>query len=669
MSRPQIPDSDFADVDAIIAGAMEAWRPPPKLSLSEWADEHFYLSPENAAVPGRWKTLPYQRAIMDAMTDPAVERVTLLKSARLGYTLMVSACVGYHMHHAPCPILLVQPTVDDARGYSKETVAPMLRDVPVLAKIVVEDAEDTGARDSGNTILHKKFPGGVLSLVGANSGSGFRRVSRRVVVFDEVDAYPLSAGSEGDAIKLGTMRTQAYWDRKIIAGSTPTLAGTSRIEALFLEGDQQRFFVPCPHCGHMAPFVFRGSGGHRMEWPEGEPDKAFFSCQARGCVIEHKDKRAMVDAGEWRAENPHTKPEERQHASFHIWTAYSFNENTDWKHIAKEFLSSKSDPKKLQVFVNTWLGETWQEQGEAPDWEKLHGRREQYEIGVAPPQALVLTAGVDVQKDRFVYEVVAWAPGKESWSVDVGEIFADTANEAEWAKLDELLNRDFGGISIRMLAVDSGFRTNTAYNWARRHPMSRVICVKGQATADRLIGTGSPVDVTVSGKRIARGYKVFPVGTDIAKDELYGWLRLVRPEEGQPFPPGWCHFPEYGEEYFKQLTAEHLVSKLSPRGFTVHEWQVQPGRQNHWLDCRVYARAAAALLGLDRMRPVERRAPAAPAMALAAVAAMNRDRVDPDTALNPPSPASKPARPPRRGSGFLAGTRGPGRPRGKGWLR
>lgn len=673
MSAPQIPDSDLANVDAILFGAMGVWRPPPKLSLSEWADEHFYLSPENAAVPGRWKTLPYQRAIMDAMTDPSVERVTLQKSARIGYTLMVSAAIGYHIHHAPCPIMLVQPTVEDARGYSKETIAPMLRDVPVLSGIVFNDSEEKGPKDSGNTILHKTFPGGVLSFVGANSGSGFRRVSRRVVVCDEVDAYPSSAGSEGDAIKLATMRTQAYWDRKIVAGSTPLVAGTSRIEALFLEGDQQRFHVPCTQCGHMAPLVFRGAAGHVMTWPEGEPGKAFFSCQANGCVIEHADKRNMVERGEWRAGNPHTNSEKRRHASFHIWTAYSFNENTDWADIVEEFLKSKDNPKTLQVFVNTWLGEAWQEQGEAPDWERLYARRERYPVGVAPAEALVVTAGVDVQKDRFVYEVVGWGKDKQSWSVDAGEIYADTANDESWLKLDELLARDFGGAAIRMLAVDSGFRTNTAYNWARRHPMNRVVAIKGSANARAIIGTPSPVDVHVNGKRLARGYKVFTVGTDVAKSEIYGWLKLPRPEEGAAFPPGWCHFPEYGEEYFKQLTAEHLVSKQNGRGFTVHEWQVQPGRQNHWLDCRVYARAAVQLLGLDRMRAPSRVVRAEPSRRAPV------ERVEPgavSTAAEIQREAAREAkarglveRVKRRSSGFLSGARGSGRPRGKGWLR
>ncbi len=232
------------------------------------------------------------------MTDSRVEQVSVMKSARVGYTLMVTAFIGYHIHQAPAPILVVQPTVDDAKGYSKEGIAPMLRDCPVLSEIVFEEAEEVGPRDSGNTILHKKFPGGVLSMVGANSGAGFRRVSRKKVIFDEVDAYPPSAGSDGDQIKLGTMRTQAYWDRTIIAGSTPLVAGASRIERLFEEGDGRRYFVPCSSCGHLAPLVFNGDAGHRMTWPEGKPEEAFFTCQKNGCVIEHAQKREIIARGQ-----------------------------------------------------------------------------------------------------------------------------------------------------------------------------------------------------------------------------------------------------------------------------------------------------------------------------------------------------------------------------------
>jgi phage terminase large subunit GpA-like protein len=595
-----------------LVGAATALRPPPKLSLSEWADRYFYLSAESAAEPGRWHTLPYQRGILDAITDPAVERVTVMKSARVGFTKCLNAAIAYYMHQDPCPILVVQPTVEDAEGYSKEEIAPMLRDCEVLAGLVRENTVKTSA----STILHKTFPGGVLSMVGANSGRGFRRVSRRVVIFDEVDGYPPSAGSEGDPIKLGERRAEYYWNRKIIAGSTPLIAGASRIEELFESADRRRYHVPCPHCGHMDFFTFdrKADRGHTMRWHDGQPETAFFECRAGGCVIEETGKRAMLDLGEWRADGVFVG-----HASFHIWAAYSLSPNASWGQIATEFLEAKrGGPEKLKTFVNTTLGETWKERGEAPDYERLYQRRESYAIGTVPAGVVVLTAGVDVQKDRLVYEVVGWAPNKESWSVDAGELYGDTAIEASagtperpspWAKLNDLLSRTYGSHSIAMLAVDSGYATQVVYGWARQYPMSRVIACKGVSGARMLVGAPSPVDVTTGGRKIRRGCKVWPVGVDIGKSELYGWLRMT------DVGPGYCHFPEHGEAFFQQLTAEHLVTVVNRRTHRAKmEWQVLPNRENHFLDCRVYARAAAAVLGIDRMAPAKP-APATPVAA------------------------------------------------------
>jgi terminase, large subunit len=565
------------------------------------------------------------------------------------------------MHQDPCPIMVVQPTVEDAEGYSKEELAPMLRDCPVLVELM----PDPTARDSANTILHKVYPGGSLSVVGANSGRGFRRVSRKVVIFDEVDGYPPSAGTEGDQIKLGVRRTEYYWDRKILAGSTPLVAGRSRIEDMFEAGDQRRYYVPCPQCGHMDFLVFReGERGHFMQWPEGKPEEAYFVCRANGCIIEHKDKRLMVERGEWRPDAPF-----QGHASFHVWAAYSYSPNATWGQLAAEFLeANKAGREKLRTFVNTVLGETWQEQGDAPDWQRLYQRREEYPRATVPAGVLFLTAGVDVQRDRLVWEVVGWGEDKQSWSIDAGVIPGDTAKErgGPWEELDELLARawpreDGPPASILMLGVDSGDNTQVVYNWARRYPMSRVIACKGSATAKTIIGAPSAVDVTVRGRRLARGYKVWPVGVGIAKGELYGWLRLDPPtkESGEGYPPGYCHFPELGEDYFKQITAEHLVSITKRTGFTVFEWQVLPGRENHWLDCRVYARAAAALVGLDRHAAAARaRAtppPAAPARP--AAPAVTEEAAAPAPASREAAPAAAPRQARERG-GWLGDRRG-----------
>ncbi len=614
-------NADIKEVrlDAVIAGL----KPPPILTLSEWADEHYRLTVESSAAPGRWKTLPYQVEIMDAMSSPLVTDVTLMKSARVGYTLMISAAVGYFVHQAPCSILFAQPTVEDAKSFSKDTIAPMIRDVPVLAAVMRDEADDKGPKGSDNTIQGKRYPGGRLSLIGANSGAGFRRRSCKVFIGDEVDAWPESAGSDGDPVSLGKKRTEYFWDRKHFLGSTPLVEGHSRIESSFKSGDQRRYHVPCPHCGAEDYLVFskKSDGpGHHMRWPEGRPQDAYFECSANGCLIEHKDKREMVTAGRWVAAQPFTG-----HASFHIWAAYSFSPNATWGHIAQEFLKAKSGGREtLRTFVNTALGEVFRESGDAPDWERLYQLREHYPMATVPDGVKILTCGVDVQKDRVVYEVVGWGLGRESWSIDAGVIPFDTSNEADWAKLD-LLNRSYpstaGLMTVRMLAIDSGFNTQMVYQWARRY-VGRVIAIKGTATSRTLVSSPTPVDVTHNGRRIARGCKVWPLGVDIAKNELYGWLRLQPPtkESGLPYPDGFCHFPEHGEDFFKQLTGEHLVSSTKRTGYAQHEWQMIPGRENHYLDARVYARAAAFVCGADRMGAKPAPAPEVPPPALPPVA-------------------------------------------------
>jgi terminase, large subunit len=592
----------------IFVRARQALRPPPRLNLSEWAEAHFYLSAESAAEPGRWRTLPYQRGIMNAITDPSVTRVSVMKSARIGYTKIVNATVGYYIHQDPCPIMVVQPTIEDAQGYSKEEIAPMLRDCPSLALIVPEPK----TRDSDNTILLKRFPGGSLSMVGANSARGFRRVSRKVVIFDETDGYPASAGSEGDQIQLGIRRTEYYWDRKIVDGSTPTDAGRSRIENAFHAGDQRRYYVPCPHCHAMQVLVFR-----QLKWPKNKAELAVYVCIHCGAEIEHSQKRDMVTAGEWRP-GPHAQFPDAPapapfhgHVSFHIWAGYSFSPNATWAQLAKEWIdANQRGAEHLKTFINTALGEPWQDRGEAPDWERLYQRRDLYQLGTCPLGVLLLTCGVDVQKDRLVYEVVGWGREKRSWSIDAGVLPGDTSDftgRGPWPALEQLLARRFdhesgAGLSIAMLAIDSGFNSQNVYAWARKHPMSRVIAVRGVPTAHVLIGMPQPVDVTLGGRKLKRGYKVWAVASGMAKSELYGWLALQPPtkESGDVDPPGFCRFPEHGEEYFKQLTAEQLVTHRNPRGYMSFQWEVVPGRENHFLDTRIYARAASAVVGLDR---------------------------------------------------------------------
>jgi phage terminase large subunit GpA-like protein len=601
-----------------------AWRPPPKVSLSEWADKHFRLS-SGSADAGRWHTRPYQREILDALIDPAVEWVSVIKSARIGWTEMIKAATAYFMKEDPCPIIGVLPTVELAEIFSREMLAPMLREMPVLAELI----QGAAVKTTGRTMLHKTFPGGVMSLVGANSAAGLSMLSRRLLWLDEVDRMPLSAGGEGDPVALAVTRTKTFWNRKIMAGGTPTIAEVSRIAELFEAGDQRRRYWPCPHCGHFDFLVFRerpDGRGHVMRWPDGRPDAACFECASCHLPIDESHKSAMDEAGEWRADAPYQgDPSVRIHASFSIWTAYSTSPNAGWGEIATEFTkANKLGSEKLRVFVNTVLGETWQERGEAPPWEGLYQRRETYEIGTVPAGVIVVTAGVDVQKDRLVPEVVGWGANRESWSIFAEEIHGDTAllvgPESPWVKLDELLARTFPGadgrvFTIARMAVDGGWQTTNAntqvvYAWGRTHERSRVMVTKGVQGARALIETATPVDVTLAGKKIQRGYRVWPIGVDVAKGELYGWLRLQH-VEGDP-PPGYCHFPEHPAEYFRQLTAEHLMTHVNPKTrVKTLRWEGLPNRENHALDARILARVAAAAIGIDRL--ATRSAPPPPA--------------------------------------------------------
>ena len=636
----------------LAARAREAWRPPPRLRLSEWADQNFYLSVESSAEAGRWRTIPYQRGMLDAITDPWAVNVSIMKSARVGYTKMIDIAAAYYIVHDPCPIMIVQPTETDAEEFSKEEIAPMLRDIPLLENLIASKT-----RDSSNTILHKTFRNGaVLQMVGANSPTGFRRVSRKVVMFDEVDGYPASAGAEGDPIRLGIKRSEYFWDRKIVAGSTPTIAGASRIERRTSEGDQRRYFVPCPHCGEMQFLKFKN-----LKWPKGNPLAAHFVCEVNGCVIEEQHKRWMVERGEWVATVPENYTIGR-HASFYIWAAYSYSPNAAWGQLAAEFVAAdKAGVEELQTFVNTVLGEVWQDRGEAPDHKRLYERREDYAIDSVPAGAVFLTSGVDLQKNRLVYEVIGWGEGKENWSVDAAEIPGDTSNADDpcWQQLSALLEKEWPGpddrrFKILMMAVDANYNTTQVVTWCRRYPMSRVLAVRGVANQTILLGPPAKIDITVGGKRMKAGYKYWPVGVNVAKTELYGWLRLDAPVDGASAPPGFCHFPKYGEHYFNKIPAEHLVAHKKKNGFVSLEWELIAGRENHYLDARIYARAAAAAAGIDRIRPKlpkpgnpSRPASAAPAPPITAPA----DPARPDAGASPV--------PERSGRGWLNG--GPSR--------
>jgi len=638
MPRPEVLS---LDIDRMTAEAAASWfpllRPPPRLSLAEWAEQHARLY--NGAA---FRPYPYQRDILDAMADPAVETVTLMKSARVGYTQMLSAVIGYHIAHEPSRLMIVQPTLEDAEDYSKDTIDP-LHDWPVLDGLLA----DIGAKKRGDTIKRKSFPGGSLKITGANSPRAFRRIDLDVILFDEVDGYPATAGSEGDQIALGRKRLQQSLHPLAVIGSTPTLDGGSKIADWFGRGTQERYYVPCPHCGEFQVLVWGDGSGAGIRWRDGDPATAHYVC-ANGCVIEEGHKLDMIERGRWRA----GAPDVAGHRSFHIWSAYCPLPGAAWPRLVAEFLSARKDRDRLQVFTNTVLGEAWVDRGEAPEWERLYDRRESWETGTVPAGGLFLTAGADVQRDRIEVSVWAWGRSKESWLIDHRVLEGDPFGRMVWLQLATLLAGNYrhaagADLPITMTAIDAGdgVTQEIVKSWVRTAGAA-VMAIKGSSQAlAPILGQPSSADINFKGRRIANGVRLWPVGSSAAKSELYGWLRQPRPslESGEQFPPGFVHLPAFvGEEYCRQLVAEHLVRR-GVKGRQVASWEKLRER-NEALDCRVYARAAAARQGLDRMRATDFEALEASLTVSTAVVLAPRRPPPPDTqeSLELNSPPDRP---------------------------
>ncbi len=580
--------------DKILRRALRVLAPPPDLKVSEWADRERRLSAESSAEQGRWSTdrAPYQRGMLDAVNEPGIHKIIIKASAQIGKTEIDLNVIGYFIHQDPSPILMLQPTLDMAETFSKDRLTPMIRDTPALQGKV----HDARTRDSGNTMLHKQFPGGHITIAGANSPASLASRPVRVVICDETDRYPASAGEEGDPVKLAQKRATTFHNKLYIENGTPTIEGVSRIDQSFEESDQRFFFVPCPLCNEK----------QILKWPNfifdrekiGDKEYAInvrYKCELCEKEFDDAKKPWILKNGEWIATST-----SRGIAGFHIWEAYS--PWVRWEQIANEFIEAKKSVETLKVWVNTSLGETWKEKGEAPDWKRLYDRREQYEKNKIPEPVMLLVAGVDVQAKRIEVEIVGYGKDKQSWSIDSRVLEGDTAKEETWNKLTEVLYQAWPhesgfNMNLQMMAIDSGYNTQHVYNWARKHSPVRVMVVKGTDTATVMVDRPKLIDININGKKIKRGINLWMVGVGIAKSEIYGWLRQEKPIDGGDYPHGYCHFPEYGDEFFKQLTAEHMEAKIIG-GRKKYVW-VKSYERNEALDCRVYARAAAARLGLD----------------------------------------------------------------------
>jgi len=569
----------------LIERIAKGFKAPENLTVSEWADKYRMLSAENSAEPGRWHTdkAPYQREIMDAIGDPHIRKVVIMSAAQIGKTAMLMNMLGYYMHYYPAPTLVMQPTLDMAQTFSKDFLAPMLRDTPVLRELV-----DTKSRYSGNTILKKNFPGGHVTIIGANSPASLASRPIKVLLADEVDRYPASAGTEGDPLLLAQKRQTTFWDKKTVVVSTPVLKANSRIAKEYEESTQEEWCVPCPKCGHYQPMEWKNVVFDKNDLSKG----VTYKCEKCGQQSQEHEWKKMGQRGHFVAANPTAETR-----GFHLNTLASTF--CGWKEIVEKFLvadelSKQGDHDKLKTWINTELGEPWDEPGTSMDDTELINRREIYEAQV-PDGVLILTAGVDVQDDRFEVEVVGWGIGKESWGIRYQKIFGDMVSEQVWRDLDAFLLQPFyrkDGTIMRIAAafVDSGgHHANEVYRFTKARWERRVWALKGRGGQD-VPFFSNPT------KNNREKAPLFTIGVDTGKALLFQRLKVLN------HGPNYCHFPlneeaGYGEEYFKGLTAERMVVRIR-KGRSVIVWELidSAHKRNEPLDCRNYAQAIMEVL-------------------------------------------------------------------------
>lgn len=580
----------------LIEGFLKGIEPIAIMTVTEWAEKNRYLSSESAAEPGRWRTsrTPYLKDLMNDMSPMSpVNELIGMKGVQLGWTEMLLNAIGCFMDINPCPIMYVGPTKEMVEGLSKSRIDPMIEMSPALrAKIA-----PARSRDSGNTILSKRFAGGIFTMTGSNSAASLRSRPILLLALDEVDSYPANIDDEGDPASLAEKRTSTFGDRRKIAKiSTPTVEGASRIERSIETTDYRKYFVPCPHCQTMQTLEF-----DLLRWEKNQPETVKYKCNTCPEFIEERFKQFMFEGGQWRA----TKPENAhpQRVGYHMNSLYSPYGWLSWKTIAAEWdkANLENDVNLLRVFVNTILGETWKEKGDVPPWENLYNRREAYPFNKPPKEVVFITAGADVQKDRIEVEIVGWCRGKRSISLDYRVLQGNTENVEVWNQLAQIVNETWQRadgliLPLNRMAVDTGYNTSYVYDFCRQFPITQVVAIKGSDSQGVIFSAPKKVDVTLQG-RAAGTIRLWHIGVSVVKNELYGWLRLEKPETG-PAPAGYCHFPQYGQDYFKGLTGEQVEFK-TVRGFKKYQW-VKKFERNEPLDCRVYARAAAAIVGIDR---------------------------------------------------------------------
>lgn len=557
--------------------ALAALRPPPARPLANWIEDSIHFPATVSALPGRVRLWAYQRGICDAIDDPDVSRVTVIKSARIGYTSLLTAVIANYVANQPCPILAVLPTQDDCRDYAVGDIEGTFDASPELRGLLDSESDETGR----STLMSKRFPGGSLKLVAAKSPRNLRRHNAKILCLDETDGFDF--GNEGDPIKLAEMRTLAFPDRKILAGSTPVF-DHGPISRLYAESDQRVFEVPCPECGDYSEVRWAN-----ITWPDGRPEEAAWVCPGCGSVVAERHKPAMVEAGRWRA----TAPQVKGHAGFRINALVSPHANASWGRLAAEFLRAKDNPATLQTFVNLVLGEAWRETADDLDEHELAARRETFGLpDRIPSEVLVITAGVDCQDDRLELVILGHGKGEQTFILGHSVIWGAIDADSTWAELDDALKAIWkhpqGGIlRCDAAVIDSGDggHADIVHGFTRSRFNRRIVSGKGVSGMSRPFLQRSA----------SKGAPLFLIGVDAVKAQLFN--RLAR---GDSFR----FSADLQPVFFEQLTSERRVVRYF-KGQPVRRFERITGKRAETLDASVYALAARQLVNLDLGRREE----------------------------------------------------------------
>jgi len=589
----------------VVKGFIAGLQLPPDLTVTEWAEANVILPPE-VAEPGPYRVTrtPYARGMMNAVHEADARVIVYMTSAQISKTQCMLNIVGYHIEHDPCAMIFVVPT-SIADGFSKAKIGPFIEASPILA----ERTGWNGTRAGKGTLYRKEFPGGFLNIAGASDPAALRMQSVRIFLGDEIDGWPVRAGKEGDPIGLAANRTETYANARMIVSSTPTHKGHSKVEWYFDRSDQRYFYIPMPCCGEMHKLVWR-----QVKWREGEPWTAEYLCE--GCGTFNSDAMLKIairsPEARWIAE----RPEVRDIVGFRIWRIYS-----PWSSMEKivaDYEKSRHDDDKLERFTNTVLGETYDPaENIRTTPEAVFNSRVTIKPGMIPKGACVVTAGVDVQRDRLEVLFCAFGPGKKVWLLQHMNIEGDPSADMVWSRLEELLLRRWAHEGMPTLtrpvegvAIDSGYLTQRVYDFAAKaHRIGRPwYAIKGQPGPGQIAW-----DVAKTRHALLGGAKLHHVGVDGLKTEIAARLSSTDPNENFIYV---ANRDEFTLERIEQLFAEKVALVINKRGFSTREWRLIPGRRNELWDMTIYAEAVHRSLGINHAaRLAAMRAPTTDAIA------------------------------------------------------